>query len=70
MPPVCAWPDQLSSHTSRTDKFVLLEDNHGSTAQTFPSMIEAAGLFVSPLARRWNFHKVYWRSKGTAKVDE
>jgi len=48
--PVCTWPDQLSYHTFRANRCVLLEDNHGSIAQTFPSVIEAAGFCVSTIA--------------------
>src|SRR5262249_21887716 len=57
--PVCAWPDQLSYHASKANGCVLLEDNHGSIAQTFPSVIEAAGLCVSTITRRCNFHNVH-----------
>jgi hypothetical protein len=57
--PVCARHDQLSYHMFRAGGCVLLEDNHGSIAQTFPSVIEAAGLCVSTIAGRCNFHSVH-----------
>ena len=66
--PLYAWPDQLGYDTSRADRCVLLEDNHGSTAQTFPSVIEAAGLCISTIAGAVKFPQCSLASEGTVKA--